>query len=102
MLVPRGVTLALCLFILWILLSGHWNPWLLNMDLGSVLLVVGITLRMDITGHEGHPKRGRPADRTGVPASENGLEHVTERRLCRTQLVVLLQVIQISGPEPKH
>ncbi|MGH8602656.1 MAG: Na+/H+ antiporter subunit E [Gammaproteobacteria bacterium] len=55
MVVPRGVTLALCLFILWILLSGHWDPWLMGVHFGSVLLVVGIALRMDIADHEGHP-----------------------------------------------
>lgn len=53
--VPREVTLALYLFSLWTLLSGRWEPWLLGVGLGSVLLVVGIAVRMDIADHEGHP-----------------------------------------------
>lgn len=52
---PRGVTLALYLVFLWILLSGHLELWLLSLGLGSALFVVGIALRMDIADREGHP-----------------------------------------------
>ncbi len=46
-----GITLA----VLWLLLSGHFEPLLLFFGLVSVLLVVFISLRMSVIDHEGFP-----------------------------------------------
>ncbi len=51
----HAVSLALVLFALWLLLSGHYVPLLLGLGAISVLLVVTITLRMDVVDREGHP-----------------------------------------------
>jgi multicomponent Na+:H+ antiporter subunit E len=43
------------LFGIWLLLSGHYTPLLLAFGAGSCLLVVFLSMRMDVTDHEGHP-----------------------------------------------
>jgi multicomponent Na+:H+ antiporter subunit E len=48
-------SLAACLAVLWLLLSGHGEPLLLGLGLTSVALSVYIAHRMDVIDHEGHP-----------------------------------------------
>lgn len=43
------------LFVLWLLLSGHYDPLLLTLGAVSCLGVVAIAWRMDVIDHEGHP-----------------------------------------------
>lgn len=40
---------------LWLLLSGYFEAWLLWLALASVLSIVYIAWRMDVTDHEGFP-----------------------------------------------
>lgn len=48
--------LGLVLAILWLLLSGYYfNPLLLGLGGGSVILVLFYAHRMDVIDHEGHP-----------------------------------------------
>ncbi|MBF0255491.1 MAG: Na+/H+ antiporter subunit E [Gammaproteobacteria bacterium] len=49
------LSLALVTALLWILLSGHFEPLLLGLGAFSVLLVVALNLRMELTDHESHP-----------------------------------------------
>lgn len=51
----RAISLALVLFALWLLLSGHYVPLLIGLGALSVLLVVTIALRMDVVDREGYP-----------------------------------------------
>lgn len=51
----HAISLALVLFALWLLLSGHYVPLLIGVGALSVLLVVTIALRMDVVDREGHP-----------------------------------------------
>jgi multicomponent Na+:H+ antiporter subunit E len=53
--VVHAISLALVLFALWLLLSGHYVPLLIGLGALSVLLVVTIALRMDVVDREGHP-----------------------------------------------
>ena len=50
---------ALCLGgvlgLLWLLLSGIFEVWLLALGLGSIIVVVIFSNRMDVIDHEGHP-----------------------------------------------
>jgi multicomponent Na+:H+ antiporter subunit E len=41
--------------ILWLLLSGIFEAWLLALGLGSIIVVVIFANRMDVIDHEGHP-----------------------------------------------
>ena len=50
----HAVSLSVLLFGVWLLLSGHYTPLLLAFGVVSCLLVVAISLRMDVTDHEGH------------------------------------------------
>lgn len=53
---PRSLSLAIALAVLWLLLSGYFDqPILLAMGAVSVLIVVLISRRMDLVDHEGHP-----------------------------------------------
>lgn len=53
---PHALSLASLLFVLWLLLSGHFgDPLLLGLGVASVLAVVAIAHRMDVVDHEGHP-----------------------------------------------
>ncbi len=49
------ISLGLALGCLWMLLSGDTQPYLLALGLGSVVLVVWLSHRMDVVDHEGHP-----------------------------------------------
>lgn len=51
----HAVSLTLTLFILWLLLSGHYNVLLVSLGLLSSLLTVALALRMDVIDHESHP-----------------------------------------------
>ena len=49
------VSLTVALFILWLLLSGHYNGLLLSLGVISCIFVAWISHRMDVADHEGHP-----------------------------------------------
>ena len=51
----HAASLTLTLFILWLLLSGHYNVLLISLGLISSLLTVVLALRMDVIDHESHP-----------------------------------------------
>lgn len=52
----RHISLAIALLAFWLLLSGHFTPFLLAAGLGSVLAVVWFTdRRMRVLDLEGHP-----------------------------------------------
>ncbi|MEX1206005.1 MAG: Na+/H+ antiporter subunit E [Dongiaceae bacterium] len=51
----HAISLALVLYGLWLLLSGHYEPLLLGFGVLSCALVVAIALRMDVVDKEGHP-----------------------------------------------
>lgn len=51
----HAASLTLTLFILWLLLSGHYNVLLISLGLLSSLLTVVLALRMDVIDHESHP-----------------------------------------------
>lgn len=51
----RSVSLFLVLCVLWLLLSGFYQPLLLGLGIASSLLVTWIARRMDVVDHEGHP-----------------------------------------------
>jgi len=53
--VIHSISLGAVLFAVWLLLSGHIDPLLLTLGLGSCALVVFITTRMDVVDREGHP-----------------------------------------------
>jgi multicomponent Na+:H+ antiporter subunit E len=54
--VLRTASLGVFLALLWLLLSGHFSePLLLALGAASVLLVVFIALRKEVTDPEGHP-----------------------------------------------
>ncbi len=51
----RAISIALVLYGLWLLLSGHYVPLLLSLGVVSVVLVVMIAIRMNVADPEGHP-----------------------------------------------
>ena len=51
----HAVSLGFVLAILWLLLSGHFEPLLLGLGVVSVVIVVAVAHRMDVIDHEGHP-----------------------------------------------
>ncbi len=51
----HALSLGVFLYILWLLLSGHFEPLLLGLGAASVAFVVWIAHRMDVVDHEGHP-----------------------------------------------
>lgn len=51
----HAVSLSVVLYVLWLLLSGHYQPLLLILGVVSCGLVVWIAHRMDLADHEGHP-----------------------------------------------
>ncbi len=51
----KKFSLAIVLFIIWLLLSGHFEPLLIWLGIASCILVVLIAHRMDLVDHEGHP-----------------------------------------------
>ena len=53
-----GLSLGLTLFVMWMLLSGHYtvdSSLILSLGLASCAFVVAIALRMKIADREGHP-----------------------------------------------
>jgi multicomponent Na+:H+ antiporter subunit E len=51
----HAVSLTLTLFILWLLLSGHFNALLISLGIVSSLVTVALALRMEVIDHESHP-----------------------------------------------
>ena len=51
----HSLSLGAVLLIVWLLLSGHYTPFILTLGVASCIVVVTVTLRMDIADHEGHP-----------------------------------------------
>lgn len=51
----HSLSLGAVLFIVWLLLSGHYTPFILTLGVASCVLVVAITVRMDVIDQEGHP-----------------------------------------------
>lgn len=51
----RAFGLGVILFGFWLLLSGHYTPLLLSFGVGSTVLVVYLSARMDVVDHEGVP-----------------------------------------------
>jgi len=49
------MSLGLILAVLWILLSGYFQPLLIGLGALSVILVVVVSRRMDVVDHEGQP-----------------------------------------------
>ncbi len=49
------LSLSLVLAALWLLLSGHYEPFILVLGLVSIVVVIAVSLRMDVVDHEGHP-----------------------------------------------
>ena len=51
----RSISLFLILFVLWLFLSGHYEPLIIGFGVASCLLATWIAYRMDVVDHEGHP-----------------------------------------------
>jgi multicomponent Na+:H+ antiporter subunit E len=51
----RTFSLFLVLYIIWLLLSGIWEPFLMISGAVACLIVVVIAHRMDVIDREGHP-----------------------------------------------
>ena len=51
----HAFSLSTALFVLWLLLSGYFEPLLLWLGAGSCLFVAFIAHRMDVVDREGHP-----------------------------------------------
>jgi multicomponent Na+:H+ antiporter subunit E len=51
----HAISVAVVLYGLWLLLSGHYVPLLLSLGVLSVLVVLFIATRMDVVDKEGHP-----------------------------------------------
>jgi multicomponent Na+:H+ antiporter subunit E len=50
-----SVSAVAVLFAFWLLLSGHYTPFLVGAGLGSAIAVVALARRMNVVDHEGHP-----------------------------------------------
>jgi multicomponent Na+:H+ antiporter subunit E len=59
--VARSLSLLVALFATWMLLSGHFEPFLLSLGVLSCVLVVVIAWRMDVVDHESFPMHLGPA-----------------------------------------
>lgn len=53
--VARSISLAIVLFLFWLLLSGFFTAFLVASGAGSALAVVCFARRMEVIDHEGHP-----------------------------------------------
>jgi multicomponent Na+:H+ antiporter subunit E len=51
----RAVSLSVSLFVLWLLLSGHYEPLILVLGAVSCVFIAWIAYRMDVVDREGHP-----------------------------------------------
>ena len=56
----HAISLGLAMAILWMALSGFFEPLLLGFGVFSVVLTVFIAHRMDVIDHEGHPIHHAP------------------------------------------
>jgi multicomponent Na+:H+ antiporter subunit E len=63
----RALALGGILYVLWLLLSGYFEPLLLSFGVLSVALSVYIGLRMDLVDHEGLPVQLSPGLLTYLP-----------------------------------
>jgi len=53
--IGHAVSLGVTLFIVWLLLSGFFQAFLITLGVASCLVIVYIALRMDVVDHEAHP-----------------------------------------------
>ena len=53
--VVHALYLGGTLFVVWLLLSGHYTPFILILGVVSSVIVVAITRRMEVVDQEGHP-----------------------------------------------
>lgn len=51
----RTISLTVALFVLWLLLSGHYEPLIVILGLLSCVFVAWVAHRMDVVDREGHP-----------------------------------------------
>lgn len=51
----HAISLGAGLSVLWLLLSGYFEPLLLGLGVASVVVTVWLAHRMDVADHEGHP-----------------------------------------------
>ena len=51
----RAVSLFATLLAFWLLLSGHYEPFLIAVGIVAAAAMVGLAHRMDVMDHEGHP-----------------------------------------------
>ncbi len=52
---PHALSLALVLFVFWLLLSGFFTPFLVTVGALAAVGIVMLGRRMDVIDHEGHP-----------------------------------------------
>lgn len=53
--VGRAISLFAVLFVFWLIMSGHYEAWLVALGALSAALSVWIALRLEAVDHEGHP-----------------------------------------------
>ncbi len=58
--IPHTISLGFFLFVLWLLLSGHYNNFLISLGIASVIFILWIVKRMDVVDHESHPNHLNP------------------------------------------
>jgi len=51
----RAISLAGTLLVFWLLLSGHYTPFVIGLGAASIVGVVLLARRMDVIDNEGHP-----------------------------------------------
>ena len=51
----RTISLTVALFVLWLLLSGHYEPLIIILGILSCCFVAWVAYRMDVVDREGHP-----------------------------------------------
>lgn len=51
----RAISLAGTLLVFWLLLSGHYTPFVIGLGVASIVGVVLLAHRMDVIDQEGHP-----------------------------------------------
>ncbi len=51
----RILSLGVALFVFWLLLSGHYKPFLIVLGLASCAAILALSRRMTIVDEEGHP-----------------------------------------------
>ena len=63
----RAISLAITILVFWLILSGHYTPFLVAIGVISVVAVVALSIRMGVLDAEGHPVHLLPAAVTYVP-----------------------------------